>query len=1021
MYDISSAYRNSIVNSSQSNPFSIRLMNTWNPVNKLFKKFKIILSAAFLILQALIANSQSDCATVPTSTYYNGDMNGMASGTYDDPISIRLYIHRVRQDNGSGGINTINMNEQIQWLDDHYNQFNIYFDYCLLDVNCSDCFSDLGALTIHYTSTSFDDGINLYLFPYQIGPGPGAAEDVGSNNCYASHHYTSPAHEIGHCLGLFHTFEDMVCPATSTTENAPTLVSSVLVPGANCASAGDLICDTPADPRGSECPNNFGGDNCTFVNPSNVLDYLSNPYIDPNNFLPRNIMSYNHSCRNTFTYGQNVRIRDMLASDLDFVVSPFSPQREVAGTEVWTTPKHFNHDLLITGDLTISTQVYFAPGFGIILEGELEIDGAVLDLSPNEYTCSTGSINSEFWKGIDIKRNSVLRMYDSEIKNAKLALTYSVSGVSNLLANNVDFANNERSFKAINTTSGLCRFIDCDFLVDDEYLGSSFFPQVEAINSSGTYLDNCDFSFDQDLSDDFTREGVSTYNSQLIITSNSGFENWTKGVNANLNLGTKLTLVDNCDFFGNKIGLFTEAFYKVVASNNEFSVSNSSISTDGWGIHGNQNKAADIHHNELYSLNPSVNSVGIFLSETFASVLVLLENSFKDLEVGFDGQHCGTEAQGLQLLCNTNEENRSFDFHTVDGISPYHGSVARASGNTFSHADEPTNSDFSATGIAYIINYFYSNGVPSEFPDYATTNINPFKAAPVSCEFSSIIQDPYEGEILIDFVDAHDIHGTNIIDIIGEIEEASTVEDVIKLNADLHILLLERDQNIRNAVSFVLVQDTINYDDLRTAIALEPGFVSEVSQAFTYLDQGRDSMFIAKLNTIDSRITLSSEEEDDLENLLVLNEMLVRVYADDRYEGSLTLTEIDTVEFVANSDPGLGKSQARSLLTYFYGYDFAAPPSPIIVMPQVNNTPYTTEDFTVYPNPAVESVNVYVPKELGSVNIALVDMSGTILAENFQIKSGGLFTLYTGDLSPGVFLIKMWTESGENRIAKFIK
>ncbi len=50
----------------------------------------------------------------------------------------------------------------------------------------------------------------------------------------------SITHEMGHFFGLYHTFD--------------TQFGLELADGSNCATAGDLICDTPADPGGGNSP-----------------------------------------------------------------------------------------------------------------------------------------------------------------------------------------------------------------------------------------------------------------------------------------------------------------------------------------------------------------------------------------------------------------------------------------------------------------------------------------------------------------------------------------------------------------------------------------------------------------------------------------------------------------------------------------------------------------------------------------------------------------------------------------------
>lgn len=90
-------------------------------------------------------------------------------------------------------------------------------------------------------------------------------------------------HEIGHWLGLYHTFQDGCEGGTS----------------ANCASQGDQVCDTPPVSESSTgCA--VGKNSCT----NDVPDL---------NDMVRNYMDYSDgSCLNTYTTGQKARIYSML-------------------------------------------------------------------------------------------------------------------------------------------------------------------------------------------------------------------------------------------------------------------------------------------------------------------------------------------------------------------------------------------------------------------------------------------------------------------------------------------------------------------------------------------------------------------------------------------------------------------------------------------------------------------------------------------------------------------------------------
>lgn len=106
-------------------------------------------------------------------------------------------------------------------------------------------------------------------------------------------------HELGHNFNLFHTFQ-------GSTSSTPELVTRGT--GANCDTAGDLVCDTPADPYGRS------GASLTYVNgcPS-----YAGTATDPQGltYSPSisNIMSYYYPCTHDFTPGQYDRMQAGLA------------------------------------------------------------------------------------------------------------------------------------------------------------------------------------------------------------------------------------------------------------------------------------------------------------------------------------------------------------------------------------------------------------------------------------------------------------------------------------------------------------------------------------------------------------------------------------------------------------------------------------------------------------------------------------------------------------------------------------
>jgi len=159
------------------------------------------------------------------------------------------YVHpNVRNDMVRKGIE----DKEIAVMYDVPNTINIYY---VVDISgsSSPCgFAPLGGMTVP-TKTSDRDAIFI------------------KKSCAADKSLT---HELGHYFGLFHTFEQN----TNGIE---------LVDGSNCAAAGDLICDTKADPSGSAVADpvycdllppatDANGDYYT-PNACNIMSYYTNP------------------------------------------------------------------------------------------------------------------------------------------------------------------------------------------------------------------------------------------------------------------------------------------------------------------------------------------------------------------------------------------------------------------------------------------------------------------------------------------------------------------------------------------------------------------------------------------------------------------------------------------------------------------------------------------------------------------------------------------------------------------------
>lgn len=232
-----------------------------------------------------------------------GGANGAGPG---ETYYIPLYFHVCRDSAGAFGIDETRLEQaladanaalaphglhvcrvgRIDYLDD--DRFNPLTDAGLTNV-LRRTHAVGGVINVYFTRTSLYCGISSFTF----SPVQGV---IMSNDCTgtAGDPSTFP-HEIAHYLDLFHTHD--------------TTYGKECVNGQNCLIAGDLVCDTPADPQLT--PENVN-DACEYVGSTPGPCGPGDPPYMPDT---DNIMSYARpGCRTRLTEQQGTRARWILTS-----------------------------------------------------------------------------------------------------------------------------------------------------------------------------------------------------------------------------------------------------------------------------------------------------------------------------------------------------------------------------------------------------------------------------------------------------------------------------------------------------------------------------------------------------------------------------------------------------------------------------------------------------------------------------------------------------------------------------------
>ncbi|WP_158848064.1 FG-GAP-like repeat-containing protein [Algibacter sp. L1A34] len=211
--------------------------------------------------------------------------------------SIPIAAHIVRRSDKTGGLSEADLQVSLTRTNVAYASLNMnFFVDAIYYIDSDQIFNksygyldEIVGLSVN--SRNIAKKLNVYFVPssstsWANFPSKDAKEQhILMNNSHVKNESTF-AHELGHWFDLWHTHE--------------TAAGSELVNRSNCSSAGDQICDTPADPSLSGKVNS----NCQYT--GNNIDSNGETYT-PN---PKNMMSYAPKiCRTEFTNEQIFRIQ----------------------------------------------------------------------------------------------------------------------------------------------------------------------------------------------------------------------------------------------------------------------------------------------------------------------------------------------------------------------------------------------------------------------------------------------------------------------------------------------------------------------------------------------------------------------------------------------------------------------------------------------------------------------------------------------------------------------------------------
>lgn len=241
------------------------------------------------------------------------DINQNTSSLFEpEPIKIKVKFNFIRRSDGTGGAAEADMQTILNNLNSVFSTHisgivstlvdvkRIEFVYGDDDTLNSDTYFDVDNATEYgelLTNTTLYEAnmVNIYLVNslYLSSGNAGGAAGIMDNRATIittdDRHLeaSTVSHEIGHVLGLYHTFEDQFGLECANFSNGYT--------------TGDLVIDTPADATFLPSTNIS---NCVYTVDTDFTGPCNVPY----NPSLQNVMSYYGSCRTGFSVVQHMKM-----------------------------------------------------------------------------------------------------------------------------------------------------------------------------------------------------------------------------------------------------------------------------------------------------------------------------------------------------------------------------------------------------------------------------------------------------------------------------------------------------------------------------------------------------------------------------------------------------------------------------------------------------------------------------------------------------------------------------------------
>ena len=740
---------------------SIKVKVFFMQSNRIIKPlYSIPFLLLFLLFTPLRAQSIMECKAVIPASEPLMDIN--CSDEFTGKFGVALVIHFLRENDGSGGVPIGELPFMLEDIAAAFEEHDIFFKVkCVNEIKNSSLLN-ASAGTILDLASVYEDDSAINLFMWQ--PGAGGLANIGGRLAVSGYNSgnstttnvvnrTPIVHELGHTLGLHHTFAGTATPHGTDDNQGGSANPPELVDGSNCCDAGDFVCDTPADPNINVIMSQFGGTgaqvDCGWITPP-VTDANGESYPNPFSSGRVNFMSYyNFFCDAPFfTEGQGNRMRGFL-TNRDALQPVRRDEFIISETVTWETDMSADVDITILPGGRLNLQnatLEMGPGKKIEVRetAVLKVKNATVTLgAPYANDCVSGN----FWQGIELHGGatndgfpSIANIYNSTIELAENAVYLAPStsflplrAHGRLYTAHTDYINTRTALtlffdspsNSIDDLSFKYRVIRCNFIINEDFPSplNSFLYHAALINVRHSLFDGCTFSTPS-LDEYNQSSGIFAFRSSPTIKSYCGFgypdddcpeAQYVQSTFSGFEKGVNLLSADGSEVieaaFSNCLhGVYADNSNNLNIRDNSFTVANinnpqrsgaSLFDCTGYTIDGN-------HFTVDNPDNLNLTSSGLYIFRSGTEYNDVTNNTFTGLRRGIyvSGRNRNTTAPtiGLGLFCNNHDNagagsqtaSGPFDVYTDFGttMASLQGSSNQPAGNLFSDNAATPGADF---------------------------------------------------------------------------------------------------------------------------------------------------------------------------------------------------------------------------------------------------------------------------------------------------------------------------------------